>query len=257
MKNSIFNKIMLIFQSTTGFLVVFLVWLILARKTSSFILPGPGEVLQALNRLFYSGELAGNLIVTIKRTITGYGLALLAGFIIALLMNINRTVKRVFRPLITVIQTTPPVVWIVLAVIWFGVAEDFTPVFMIFVVTFPVVFINVFVGLQDINQELIEMARVYSWGKRQIIRHIYLPSLVPHLVSGVSIGFSFAWKSTVFAEFIGSSSGIGYALSVANNNLETSVLFAWALVLIILMLIVEYLLIKPLQSKATGWKNYE
>jgi NitT/TauT family transport system permease protein len=77
------------------------------------------------------------------------------------------------------------------------------------------------------------------------------------MVSALSIGFAFAWKSTVFAEYLGSSSGIGFALSMANANLETDKLFAWAIILILLMLIVEYFFLRPFQNKVTRWKNNE
>ena len=84
------------------------------------------------------------------------------------------------------------------------------------------------------------MARVYRCSKAQIVGAVYLPALVPHLISAVSLGLSFAWKSTIFAEFLGSSSGIGFALSMANANLETEKLFAWAVILIAFMFVVEY-----------------
>ncbi len=255
MKNFITKKVNALVLSTSGFLVVLFIWSFFARATNPLILPSPPETLLALKNLLYSGELYYNLFITVKRTFLGYGLALLMGILLSLLLHRNRPLQLIFRPLITVIQTTPPVIWIVLAVIWFGIAEDLTPIFLIFIVTFPIIFINLFEGLQDIDENLIEMARVYSWNRKQVYLHIYYPALIPYLVSAVSIGFAFAWKSSVFAEFIGSSSGVGFALSMANSNLETAKLFAWAIILVFLMLIIEYIIIKPVQRRVTRWRQ--
>lgn len=255
MKNFISKRLLPLFLSTTGFLVVLICWWFFSRSMNPLLLPGPGQVLTALRQLLVDGELQRNLLITVRRTLFGYGLAFMAGILTAIILNTNRLIYRIVRPLLTVIQTTPPVIWIALAVIWFGIAEDLTPVFLIFVVTLPVVFVNIYEGLQDLNPELIEMAEVYDWDRSQIYLHIYFPALLPALISTLSVGFAFAWKSTVFAEFIGSSSGIGFALSRANSNLETDKLFAWAIVLVVLMLVVEYLLIKPLRRQVAGWKN--
>jgi NitT/TauT family transport system permease protein len=98
---------------------------------------------------------------------------------------------------------------------------------------------------------------VYRCSRRKIMLDVYLPALVPHVVSAVSLGLSFAWKSTIFAEFIGSSSGIGFVISMANANLETEKLFAWAIVLILLMLVFEYGILTPLNKRVTRWKRHD
>jgi NitT/TauT family transport system permease protein len=154
-----------------------------------------------------------------------------------------------------VIQATPPVVWVSLAVVWFGVADDLTPIFLIFIVSLPVIFVNIFQGLEDMDIELVEMAQAYSTPRYRILTEIYLPSLLPALVSALSIAFAFAWKSSVFAEFIASSSGIGYQLSRANSLMATDRLFAWTIVLILFMLFVEYYLLEKLKKHVSRWKN--
>jgi NitT/TauT family transport system permease protein len=148
------------------------------------------------------------------------------------------------------------VIWVVLAVIWFGIADDLTPIFLIFIVTFPVVFLTIFSGLESVDLRLVEMASFYRCSQAEIVRSIYVPTLVPHFISAVSLGLSFAWKSTIFAEFIGSSSGIGFAISLANANLETEKLFAWAIVLILIMLVFEYGILAFVNQRVTRWKQH-
>jgi len=246
-----------IYSGAAAVLILFLIWNMMARRLPAIVLPSPLETFQALYSLFLSGELIAEILITLRRTFIGFGLAILMGLILAVMLKSGKRWRFFFRPLITIVQVTPPVVWLIMAVIWFGIADDLTPIFLIFIVTFPLVFLNIFSGLEDIKEELLEMARVYRFNKKQILFSIYLPSLIPHLVSAISIGLSFAWKSSVFAEFIGSNSGIGFALSMAHSNLNTEVFFAWAMVLIILMLVFEYLILQPLYSSVTVWRKNE
>lgn len=234
---------------------IFLIWERSAAGLNSLILPSIGESYQALKAIALSGILFESFIITLRRTLIAYGLAVILGIIIALLLYRFKLLQRTFRPLITVIQATPPVVWVSLAVVWFGVADDLTPIFLIFIVSLPVIFVNIFQGLEDMNLELVEMARAYSTPKHRILKEIYFPSLLPALVSALSIAFAFAWKSSVFAEFIASSSGIGYQLSRANSMMATDRLFAWTIVLIIFMLFVEYYLLEKLKKHVSRWKN--
>lgn len=257
MKSFIIKKTKEILLGTTGFLVVFLIWFYYSGRINPLILPTPSETWFAFIDIYQKGDLFSNLFITIRRTLIGYGLALILGFILALLLNRSKILNNIFKPLITVIQTTPPVIWLALAVIWFGIADNLTPIFLIFIVTLPIIIINIFEGLHDIDNNLIEMAKVYKASSKEILFDIFIPSLTPYIFSALSIGFAFAWKSTIFAEFIGSNSGVGFALSMANSNLNTDKLFAWAIVLIILMLIVEYIIIKPLQKRITRWKQNE
>jgi len=234
---------------------IFLIWERSAAGLNSLILPSIGESYQALKEIALSGILLESFIITLRRTLIAYGLAVILGIITALLLYRFKFLQRTFRPLITVIQATPPVVWVSLAVVWFGVADDLTPIFLIFIVSLPVIFVNIFQGLEDMNVELVEMAQAYSTPKYRILKEIYLPSLLPALVSALSIAFAFAWKSSVFAEFIASSSGIGYQLSRANSMMATDRLFAWTIVLILFMLFVEYYLLEKLKKHVSRWKN--
>ncbi|MFP4662729.1 MAG: ABC transporter permease [Halanaerobiales bacterium] len=251
------SKIIKITIGTAGILVVLIFWTLLSRNYHPLILPSPVETFRAVVALWKSGDLLENTLITMRRTIIGYSMAVFMGTLLAILLKSNKFCQHLLRPLITIIQTTPPVVWLVLAVIWFGIADNLTPIFLIFIVTFPVIFVNIFSGLDNINLKLVEMARVYRCSKEKILLNIYLPGLIPHIVSAMSIGLAFAWKSSIFAEFIGSSSGIGFELSMANSNLQTDLLFGWAIILIILMLIFEYGILQPAKAYVTRWDSNE
>ncbi len=252
MKRSIIKQYL---PAVFSFFLIYLIWKTAAVNMHPLILPGPEKTFQALREIWRTGELLSNISITLKRTMIGYGSSVVAGILFALLLNKSSLINRALRPLITVIQATPPVVWVALAVTWFGIADDLTPIFLIFVVSLPVIFINIYQGLSGLDSELLEMAILYQSSEWKIVKDIYLPALLPAFVSALSIGFAFAWKASVFAEFIGSSSGVGFALSMANNNLQTAKLFAWTIILIIFMLLVEYVFLAWLQKRVGRWKD--
>lgn len=239
---------------TAGLLVVLVCWSVFSRQSHPLVLPSPSATWQAVLHLVETGALLENTLISLGRCCRGYSAALGAGFLLALLVKGSAFWRALLRPVLTVAQIVPPVIWIVLAVIWFGVADDLTPIFLIFIVTFPITFVSLLAALEAVDDSLLEMALVYRCSRRKIFFGIYLPQLLPHLLAAVSVGFSFAWKSTIFAEFLGSTSGVGYALSWANSSLETEKLFAWTLVLVVIMLVWEYGLLQPLQRRAARWK---
>lgn len=255
MKSFITDRTGRLLAGLGGFFGLLALWFVLSYTSSSLFFPAPEETFAALRQLAVSGRLLENIKLTVYRTLLGYSLAFVLGNVAAVVTFRFRGLGRAFRPLLSVVQTTPPVVWAALAVIWFGIAENLTPVFLIFIVTFPLVTINISEGLESIDRDLIEMAELYHCRRWQILFGIYLPALSPAFFSSLRVGLAFAWKAAVFAEFIGSTAGIGYELSRANSALRTDYLFAWALVLVALMLVVEYIIIGPWKKKALKWRQ--
>src|SRR5690554_5605635 len=126
MRNSIFKKMTPKLRrgliGTTGLLVVLIFWGVLSMRYHSLILPSPGETFQAIKGLQVSGDLWVNIMITVRRTLLGYSLALFTGLFLALLLKGSSYWQDFFRPLITIVQVIPPVIWLILAVIWFGIA---------------------------------------------------------------------------------------------------------------------------------------
>jgi len=240
----------------SGVVILVVIWSLFSQGVNPLILPSPLEVGKALVELARSGELWRNFLITFKRTLIGFVIAFLTGAGIALLMKKTFVFRRIFQPLVTFIQTTTPVIWLIFAVLWFGIAQDVTPIFIIFIIVFPIILINFLEGLDSPNEELIQMAKVYNCKKTKLFFNILLPGITPCLISSVRVGLAFAWKSTVLAEFLGSSNGVGFMLSVANNLLYTAKVFAWALILILTMLALEYLVINPVRKKVNLWVEY-
>lgn len=238
-----------------GLLAILVLWDRLAAGVHPLILPSPTETWQALRVLWAEGSISANLAITVRRTVYGYVLALAMGFFLAVLAKGVEFFRALLKPILTIAQIVPPVAWTLVAVIWFGVASGAAPVFLIFIVTLPLAFSSITAGLDSIDGRLVEMARVYRRNWWAVVKGIYLPALLPHLVATLGVGFSFAWKAAIFAEFVGSNSGVGFVLSTANSNLETEKVFAWVAVLVGVMLVYEYGFLVPVRRRVARWSR--
>jgi len=239
-----------------GFLALIGVWSLFARDANELILPSPTDVIRALVHLAQTGELLTNFVITLRRALIGFSLGFSAGLAVALAMAKSEVIRVFLQPVVTVMQTIPPVIWLIIAVIWFGIAQEITPIFIIFVIVFPIVLVGILEGLQGSSSELKDMGRSFRASHWRLFVHVILPALSPSIVASVRVGLAFAWKSTVLAEFLGSSSGVGFMLSVSNNLLNTAQVFAWAIVLVAVMLAIEYIGINPLRGWINRWLRY-
>ena len=218
-----------------GLVVIFLLWQRMSRHLSPLVLPSPGVTWARLHLLWQRGLVLQQLMISLRRTLSGFLLAYVVALVIGITMHLWQPVRFLFQPWLTAVQGVPAVVWLVLSVIWFGIAREATPVFVVFVVCLPVVLVQIREGLAAIPQELLDLAALEPMGSFDYARHIFWPSLQPFLLSAATLGFSFAWRSVVFAEFAGSNSGLGYQLSRSYHNLATDEVFAWTVVLVALM----------------------
>lgn len=210
-------------------------WHMAAKELSPLILPGPGVTWARLMRLFTTGEVARQLWISLRRTVVGFALAYFTALLLGLSMHRWRFVRLLLQPWLIAVQMMPTVIWLIFAVLWFGIAREKTPIFVVFIVCLPVVLVQIREGLMAIPQELVDLAALEPMGFFNYAINVAWPSLRPFLLSAATLGFSFAWRSVVIAEFIGSSSGLGYQLSRSYHNLATDEVFAWAIVLILLM----------------------
>jgi NitT/TauT family transport system permease protein len=159
----------------------------------------------------------------------------------------------VVHDLLAILNATSVFVWIVLALIWFGLT-DWAPIFTTFMITLPVLASNIIEGIGNVDRRLLEMGDVYRLSGGQQFVSIVVPSTIPHLVAGMKVGFGLALKVSVVAEIFGVTSGIGYIMNVSREVLATRMVFAWAVVMIAIMLITDKLVFDSLSRRLARWR---
>ncbi|BES85419.1 ABC transporter permease [Pectobacterium araliae] len=236
-------------------LALFLVaWWLASLHLPAFVLPGPTATGQALVALWQSDSLLHDVRVTFGRVFSGFILAALIGTVAGLALGASQRVARFFEPLLAVFNTVSSAIWAIFAIIWFGIS-DATTIFVVFMTAMPLILTNVWQGAQNVEAQYVELARSFRMSRWQTLRKIYLPTILPYFFSGARLAFGFGWRVSLVAETLGSSDGIGYRLRQAGDLVQTNQVFAWTLLLVSLMLLLEGGLLKPLERHLFRWKK--
>lgn len=229
-------------------------WQGVSTSLPTIILPSPLETIRALLEILQSGELASQLSFSVFRMLNGF----LIGFLIAICMGLIAGkfsfVYEAFRPLLSLLLGIPPIIFVVLAMIWFGTG-GLVPIFVVAILIFPTIFLNTADGWRNIDYKLIEMATVYKTSALHTLRHIIFPSLAVPILTGVALALGSAIRITVMAELLGADDGMGYSIALARVNIDTAKVFAWTLICILLVIIIDNILINPIKNYTQKWKK--
>ncbi len=238
--------------STLGLL---LLWKVISININAeIILPPPEDVILRLiaiaqNKSFW--QAVGNTTV---RTFYGFILSFTAGFITGIACGSSSGISAALSPIISVIRTIPVMSVILIAMIWFK--TDMVPVFVCFLMIFPIITANVSQGIREVDKSLIEMASAFNLSKRNVLLHITIPSTIPYILAGIRAGIGVAWKSVIAAEVLSQPvKAIGTGIQFSQMNLETAEVMAWTVIAIVLAKISESAV--ELIIKRRKWRSYK
>jgi NitT/TauT family transport system permease protein len=148
----------------------------------------------------------------------------------------------------------PGLVWALLCVIWFGVGLT-TPIVAIALGIGPVMVLHVLQGMKAVDSEIVEMAHVFRLSTRDKLIHIWIPSLIPHLIGGARVGLSLGWKVIVLVELFGLSNGVGYQLNSEFSSQNVAGVLAWTIVFWAVMVVIEYGVLQSLERASSKWRR--
>lgn len=184
----------------------------LAGYTKPYTMPEPKAIINTIIEYIQKGKLQTNIWVSIVRVLEGFFVALVIGFILGINVSIFPKFNTFTDLVIQILRPIPPIAWIPLAILWFGIGED-SKIFIIFLGAFFPIFINMVDGVKGIDKRYFELADVYEIPKTKFVKQIILPGALPSIMTGIRLGLGNAWVCVVAAEMIGATSGVGYMLS--------------------------------------------
>ena len=229
-------------------------WWVASLRMPQFVLPGPLRVAHAFVGLVQSGTFFDDLGITLYRVVAGFLLAAAVGAPLGIALGSNPRVAHFFEPLLSIVNTVSSAIWAVFAIIWFGISNA-TTIFVVFMTAMPLILTNVWQGSLTVDSNHVELARSFRMSHTQIMRKIFLPTILPHFFAGARLAFGFGWRVSLVAETIGSSNGIGYRLRQAADLVQTDQVFAWTVTLVVLMLLLEAGVLKPVERRLFRWKK--
>ncbi|HNQ48860.1 ABC transporter permease [Cupriavidus sp.] len=237
-------------------LLLIAVWEAISLAYGPLVLPEPVAAFRKLFVLIDSGAAWPELALTARRAMTGLMLAITAGSLLGLLAGLSQTASMMSRPIVTVLLGTPPIAWLVLAMLWFG-ASDGTPVFTVFIACTPVVFVGALQGTRTLDQHLKDMAAAFRLPWHMRLFDLYLPHVVSYLFPAWINALGNSWRVVVMAELLASADGVGAALAVARSQLDMDTALAWIAAVVLALLAVEYLLLEPIKREVERWREMD
>jgi ABC-type nitrate/sulfonate/bicarbonate transport system permease component len=187
--------------------------------------PSPEAVVLAFIGTLESGELLKNTWASVQRQLVGVILAALVGIPAGLLMGASHTARAALLPMARLIYPIPGIAWIPMAILWFGVGFKSTVFVIFFTGVWPILF-NTMAGVQTLQGQYTEVARVYMAPRLFYVRRILIPGSLPFIITGIRLTYGVGWRVIVGAEMISSITGLGFLIDDARWQLRPDVMVA-------------------------------
>ena len=229
------------------------IWWLISQFVEPQTLPGPERVLGAIAAQMRSGDIFFQLGVTLARVFAAFTIAMAAGTAIGLLMGRVKLADRFGDPWLIVLLNLPALVIIVLAFIWGGLTE-IAGVLAVAINKLPNTVVTVREGARALDSSLDEMAKVFALPRRKYLWHVVLPQLGPYLAAAGRSGLSLVWKIVLIVELLGRPNGIGFQIGVAFQLFDVTLILAYALAFVAVILVIETVVVQPIERRASRWR---
>lgn len=243
--------------SLVSVLSLLLAWYVVTalHLIPELFLPSPAAVwqkfLEVSQQGFMKATLWQHLAESIGRVFIALFAAIVIGIPVGLWMGLNRWVRAVLDPLIELLRPIPPLAYLPLLVIWFGIGETTKVLLIFFSILAPVVISSTYGVLShQTNRERAALSLGAS--KRQVLQYVILPTALPHIITGIRIGLGVGWSTLVAAELVAADRGIGFMVQSAAQFLITDTVILGIIVIALVAVSFE-LFLRWLQKQLAPW----
>ena len=221
--------------------LVYIIGVDLLKVWKPYIFPSPFDVIKTLVFLWQDQTLVVAVSASLYRIILGYGISVVTGTFIGIVIVQFPYLERNFSSLILGMQTLPSICWLPFAILWFGLSESA----ILFVTAIGSVFavsIAIETGIKNINPLYTRAARTMGASSIKLYRYVIFPASLPAVIGGMKQGWSFAWRALMAGEMLAATKGLGYVLMMGRDLADISQVMAVMIVIIVLGLLVEKLI---------------
>jgi taurine transport system permease protein len=235
------------------------VWWVVARIeiVPPLFLPRPEAVAARFVAVLFDGfadaTLAQHAVASLGRMLAALFFAIAVAVPVGMGVGLSQTVRGLFDPVIEAYRPVPPLAYLPLVVIWFGIGE-FSKVLLIFLAILPAIALSTAAGVRGVPTERINAALTLGATRFQVIRHVVLPNALPDIITGIRIGLSVGWSTLVAAELVAATRGLGFMIQSASNFLVTDVVLVGILTIAAIAFAMEFAM-RFLERRLTPWKG--
>ncbi|MBO0703973.1 MAG: ABC transporter permease [Candidatus Dormibacteraeota bacterium] len=223
-----------------------------ARVVPELFLPGPIDIASALAQYVASPEFVQDVATSGQELLLGFGLAIVTGLPIGLLIGWYRRLRYALDPFISFFYSVPRIALLPLLIIWFGIGI-WSKVAVIYLGAFFPIAINTLAGIRSLDPSLLKAARSFGASDLQIFRTIALPGSVPFILTGIRLGVGHALIGVVVGELVAAQHGVGLAMATAGSTFQTSKVFA-GLIIIAGVGVILQILLQRLENHFDSWR---
>lgn len=225
-----------------------LVWqlIVMAALVPKLWLPSPLAVWNAFMELVATGTYLQHIQASLGRLLIGIVVSGVLGISLGVAMGLRRGFAEFVEPLINFLNALSGIVWIPLAILWFGLGVV-TVTFVIWNAMFFLILFNTLVGVKSVPR-IYESALLTMGGSRwAVIRDVLLPGALPNIVTGMRLGMAFGWRALIAAELFAASSGLGYMIYVAGYQFRSDIIIMGLITIGTIWLVIDRLVLVPFE----------
>ncbi len=222
-------------------------------------LPSPVMIVHGLTELATEGlppgySLTGHCLASLKRVLSGVAVAFLLALPIGLFMGYWGRVRDLLNPIVEMIRPIPPLAWVPISILWFGIG-DTSASFIIFLGAFFPILLNTISGAVSVNKRLIESAVLLGAGRGALFTKILIPGAMPSIITGIRISLGIGWMTLVAAEFTGvrSGYGLGYMIMTARDIQRADQIIAGMAVIGLIGYAMD-LIVRRVEARVLKWR---
>lgn len=226
------------------------VWLPRIDSNLAVLMPPPSRIASTATGMILSGDLFFDLWASLKREVSAFALAAIA-IPLGIAMGWWRPIYNQVNPVMEILRPIPPLAWIPLSILWFGLGDEQNE-FIIFLGMFFPILINTIVGVKNIDPSLVRAARSLGAPEYKVLGRIVLKGALPQIITGIRVGLGVGWMALVAAELVGANSGLGFLINDARSMLRTDTIMVGMLTIGIVGLLIDTA-IKLLGRRLLPW----
>jgi NitT/TauT family transport system permease protein len=196
-------------------------WEAISRSgaVNAVLFPPPSKVVAALVQWAQSGQLAEDFLMSLSRVVIGFIAGALVGIIVGALTGRYALISSFLTPIFQLLRPIPPVAFVPIVILWFGLGET-GKYFLVFWGVFFTVWMATHLGVQRVDGRLIRAAKTLGTSERRMLREVLLPGALPYILVGLRTSVSISFYTLVAAELAGTFAGLAYRIDIAQQNLQ-------------------------------------
>lgn len=238
-----------------GFILLFGTWqgLAMSGLIEPTILPPPSDVIEAGQSSIADGTLLENVVASLQRVVAGYVVGAALGILLGVLTGGSVFFRQAISPMLELIRPIPPIAWIPLAVLWFGIGNA-PAIFIVALSTVFLVYVTTAAAVESIDRVYLNAAKSLGATRWMLVKDVAFKAILVQILTALRVGLGGAWIAVVAAELVGADSGLGYMIQLNQQLLRTDQVIVGMITIGVIGFAMNWLMMRA-QVALTPWER--